>query len=283
MNIPETCWRSTLPMPPIGAAVTFAAMRCARMRRPAVARLRAGRPGRAPASALALRAKVPCAAHAPRAAPPLALAWPARRCASRLCSELDMLAVAPRLGASRCPLGRCAARRCPRAPWPARTQPCRRHRGVYRETPRVSLRGGRYPGWAIYGAARRRARTWPVQWTGRAWRAAGPPGPARPARRAPESARAARFVHLTRRDCLSGTTAGSEASFAARPRREHRSGVGAKRRPPQHEPLPGTARRDALKPRTQSGQQTTARGRQPSLGGAECFMRRGVRTARWSN
>jgi hypothetical protein len=36
-------------------------------------------------------------------------------------------------------------------------------------------------------------------------------------------------------------------SYAARPRREHRSAVGAQRRPPQHEPLAGAACRDALK------------------------------------
>jgi hypothetical protein len=35
------------------------------------------------------------------------------------------------------------------------------------------------------------------------------------------------------------------ASYAARPRREHRSAVDAKRRPPQHEPLAGAAWRDA--------------------------------------
>jgi hypothetical protein len=54
---------------------------------------------------------------------------------------------------------------------------------------------------------------------------------------------------LTRRDCLSATTGGSEASFAARARCEKRRGVGAQRRPPQHEPLPGTARRAAHTPR----------------------------------
>ena len=55
-----------------------------------------------------------------------------------------------------------------------------------------------------------------------------------------------RALHdLTRRDCLSATTEGSEASFAARAHCEKRRGVGAKRRPPQHEPLPGTARRTA--------------------------------------
>jgi len=55
---------------------------------------------------------------------------------------------------------------------------------------------------------------------------------------------------LTRRDCLSGATAGRAASFAARARCEKRRGVGAKRRPPQHEPLPGTARRAAHNLRT---------------------------------
>jgi len=58
------------------------------MRRAEHARLRAGRPRRATTGASALRAEVPCAARGPRAAPPLALAWPARR--SR---------VAPMLGA----------------------------------------------------------------------------------------------------------------------------------------------------------------------------------------
>ena len=52
------------------------------------------------------------------------------------------------------------------------------------------LRGGRYPGWATCGAARSAA---------------------------PGSARAARFVHLTRRDCPSATNEVSAASFAARP------------------------------------------------------------------
>ncbi len=37
----------------------------------------------------------------------------------------------------------------------------------------------------------------------------------------------ARFAHLTRRNCLSATNAVSEASFAARPKPEHRSAVGA--------------------------------------------------------
>jgi len=44
---------------------------------------------------------------------------------------------------------------------------------------------------------------------------------------------------LSRRACLSA------ANCAARPRFEHRSGVGAQRRPPQHEPPPEAACRDA--------------------------------------
>jgi hypothetical protein len=50
---------------------------------------------------------------------------------------------------------------------------------------------------------------------------------------------------LTRRGCLNEANAVSAVSFAARPRTEHRSAVGAQRRPPQHEPPPGTACRDA--------------------------------------
>jgi hypothetical protein len=50
---------------------------------------------------------------------------------------------------------------------------------------------------------------------------------------------------LTRRGCLNGANAVRVVSSAARPQAEHRSGVAAQRRPPQHEPLPGTACRDA--------------------------------------
>ena len=107
---------------------------------------------------------------------------------------------------------------------PSHTHPrlCRHHCEP-RRTTRAWPRGGRCPGWATCGAARSAA---------------------------PGSARAARFVHLTRRDCPSATNAVSEASFAARPRREHRSGVGAFGRPPQYEPTPGTAHRAALTLRT---------------------------------
>jgi hypothetical protein len=51
--------------------------------------------------------------------------------------------------------------------------------------------------------------------------------------------------HLTRRICLSAESAANVASYAARRRPEHRSGIGALRRSTQHEPLPSTACRDA--------------------------------------
>ena len=50
---------------------------------------------------------------------------------------------------------------------------------------------------------------------------------------------------LTRRGCLSAAPTGRVASSATRPLAEHRSAVGAQRRPTQPAPLPGSARRDA--------------------------------------
>jgi len=50
---------------------------------------------------------------------------------------------------------------------------------------------------------------------------------------------------LTRRICLNAANAVSVVSYATRPQGEYRSEVGAKRRPHQREPLPGTARRAA--------------------------------------
>ena len=50
---------------------------------------------------------------------------------------------------------------------------------------------------------------------------------------------------LTCRGCLNGANEESAVSSAARPRAEHRSAVGAKRRPPQPASPPGTACRDA--------------------------------------
>ena len=56
------------------------------------------------------------------------------------------------------------------------------------------------------------------------------------------SARAQRALPpLTCRICLSAVSAANVASYAARPQTEHRSGVGAQRRPPQPGPSPGTA------------------------------------------
>jgi hypothetical protein len=111
---------------------------------------------------------------------------------------------------------------------PPHTHPrlCRHHRACFRQTPLAQQHGGWCPGWAICGAARSAA---------------------------PGSARIARFVHLTRRDCPSATNEVSAASFAARPRREHRSEVGAFGRPTQYEPAPGTARRAALQIRRAIG------------------------------
>ncbi len=58
--------------------------------------------------------------------------------------------------------------------------------------------------------------------------------------------------NLTRRTCLSAVSAANAASCAARPQAEHRSAVGAQRRPPHHEPLPGAACSDALNLRLSS-------------------------------
>ena len=103
--------------------------------------------------------------------------------------------------------------------------------------------GGRCPGWAICGAARARAAapSLPAQaWTARA------PVASRNGLGAFWSARVlARFVNTSAASCLSATNAVSAASYAARPKREHRSAVGAQRRPLHHEPTLGTACRVA--------------------------------------
>jgi len=62
----------------------------------------------------------------------------------------------------------------------------------------------------------------------------------------PRSARAPRALREpTRRICPSAANAVSAASYAARPRPEHRRAAGAQRRPLPHEPLPGAPCRDA--------------------------------------
>jgi len=119
------------------------------------------------------------------------------------------------------------------------------------------LRGRRYPAGAISAATR----------------SAGP-----------GSARAQRVLReLTHRSCLSAVSEANAASSAMRPRTEHRSGVGAKRRPPQHEPLPGTACRDALKPCESSRPRTTGSGRKRTLAARQRFKRRGPREAPWGH
>ena len=190
-----------------------------------LARLRAGRPVRAPADASALRAEVPCAARPPRAAPPLGLAWPARRCASCLCSDLDMLAVAPPLRRQRDAPWRAALLSVvhARTGLPTRilaitTVVCRWRASVVPAKPWVGVR------WRdLCGAEERRTR-------GRA-RSAHP--------------------HLTRRDCSSTANAVSGASFATGYESEHRRGPGAKRRALHHErcrtPTRGFARSSVRK------------------------------------
>jgi hypothetical protein len=69
-------------------------------------------------------------------------------------------------------------------------------------------------------AQARRWNSWQAVTGGGAWEAPRSAGPG--------AARAARFVHLTRRDCPSVESAANEASFAARPRTEHRRAVGAR-------------------------------------------------------
>ena len=62
---------------------------------------------------------------------------------------------------------------------------------------------------------------------------------------APGSARDSALRGLTCRGCLNAVSAANGVSSAARPWCEHRSGVGAPRRPPQHEPPAGSTCRDA--------------------------------------
>ena len=79
---------------------------------------------------------------------------------------------------------------------------------------------------------------------------------------APGSARASALRELTCRGCLNAAPAGSVVSSAARPWREHRSGVGAQRRPPQHEPPAGSACRDARTRHESGHKRTSAKGRE---------------------
>ena len=82
---------------------------------------------------------------------------------------------------------------------------------------------------------------------------------------APGSARASALRELTCRGCLNAATAGSAVSSAARPWCEHRSAVGAQRRPPQHEPPAGSACRDARRRHESSRPRMAATGRERLL------------------
>ena len=158
------------------------------------ARLRVGRSARA---SLAPRPFGPgsCAARDPRAAPPLGLALPARRCASSPMLDLDMLAVAPPLGrrhdAPRVAplLGAVHARlSLPTRSLAITTVVCRWRASVVPAKPWVGVR------WRdLCGAEERRSR-----------------GRARSALRL-----------LTRRDCSSAANAVSVASFATGHESEH--------------------------------------------------------------
>ena len=87
---------------------------------------------------------------------------------------------------------------------------------------------------------------------------------------------------LTRRDCLNEASAASGVSFATRPQAEHRSGVGAQRRPPQHEPPAGSACRDTRTRHESSHKRMSATGRKPPTNTRE-LMRRGSCEARRSH
>jgi hypothetical protein len=82
---------------------------------------------------------------------------------------------------------------------------------------------------------------------------------------------------LTRRSCPNAESAANAVSSATRPRGEHRSGVGAQRRPSQHEPLPGSARRAALTPPQSGRSRMTAMGRKQSRVKQASFMGPGTR------
>lgn len=84
---------------------------------------------------------------------------------------------------------------------------------------------------------------------------------------------------LTRRGCPSVVSEANAASSATRLKAEHRSAVGAKRRPPQHEPPAGRACRAAWRTPHCGRPRTTATGRNQTPGRRTRFVRRGSREA----
>ena len=150
-------------------------------------------------------ARVPCAARLPRAAPDLALAWPARCCATSPMLGARHPRRRAASGGARCPSGglRCSApsmraQACP----PAALRPRPWH--AVRRTPRCVRKAvGGCASAATYAAPRN----------------AGRHGRARSALRA-----------LTRRDCSSAANAVSGASFATGRELEYRREPFAQRR-----------------------------------------------------
>jgi hypothetical protein len=114
----------------------------------------------------------------------------------------------------------CDAWRLPGALRPARRCLCRHRRWCWLEDQSRWQRGKRCPG----GVSRDAARS-----TGSGL------------------ARAGALLELIRRICASAESAANTMSCAARPRSEHPSAVGARRRPSNPETRPGTARRVALR------------------------------------
>ena len=120
--------------------------------------------------------------------------------------------------AARAGHGPCAPRRLTGASRPARARLCGNARGVQGKTTKTPTSRQAVPGRGDF--------------CGDEERSAG------------VGARSALRPHACR-ICLSAARQ-RVASYAARPRGEHRSGVGPTGRPPQHEPLAGAAWRDAL-------------------------------------
>jgi hypothetical protein len=130
----------------------------------------------------------------------------------------------------------CGARRLPRRPQAPWTPPSR-----YRAARQLSNATACVAGVATAHVSCGERQTLPLErWAVPGWGAVG----SGEKRRTRAGARSA-LRHLTRRNCLSAVSAANEASFAAQPWFEHRSGVGAQRRPLPSAPHLGTARRDA--------------------------------------
>ena len=176
-----------------------------------------GRGKGTPGQAAALRLGGRCCAPTPLRC---SVSWPRRRTHSATCGRCVRTAStsqrtkrAARAATSPALLGTSEARlRLPRRAFAEPVVACDTRRTT------GGLRGRRCPLGAISGATRSAA---------------------------PGSARDSALRGLTCRGCLNAATAGRVVSSAARPWREHRSGVGLQGRPPRHEPPAGSACRDS--------------------------------------